>query len=577
MIDPITTEIIRNALISCAHDMNANLIRSAYTPIIYEGKDCAVAILDEDANVLGQSLGVPLFLGTLSDCVKLTADLHGRSAFQPGDVFFMNEAYMQGTHLNDATIFAPVHWKEQLVGFAATRAHWLDVGGKDAGGSMDSRDIYQEGTRWAPVRIFERGAPRDDIIDTLARNSRFGRALLGDMYAQVAACHTGQRRLITLLDRFGYDAFIGARDEIFRQSAELERMAVAAIPNGVYFAEGCLDNDGVGDEPVPVRVRVNVRDDEMTIDLDGSAPQSPGSVNCGIVQAVSACRVAFKLLVAPDRPVDGGTFRALKVLVPKGSIFAAEEPAACQWYFTALGLLIDLVVKALSDVLLNAVAAAHYGDSSVIYVAGRDPRREGERFLSNEPTPGGWGGHAFGEGQDALINLVNGSFKDIPIEIYEQKYPVMISEYELRRDSGGPGRQRGGCGIRRVYAMRAPAQVSLWFERSETPAWGLFGGQPGAKPDVVINPGRANERHLLKANAMPVEVGATVEVRTGGGGGFGNPLEREPGHVARDVLDGYVSSAAAKDQYGVVLTSNHAVDKAATEQLRALMGRQLRV
>ena len=238
--------------------MNATLIRSSYTPIIYEGKDCSVAILDENGDVLGQSLGLPLFLGNLEICVKLAAEMFGWEAFRPGDVFYMNDSYMTGTHLNDATIFGPIYWHDRLVGFSATRAHWLDVGAKDAGGPMDSREIYQEGMRWGPTRIYDRGEPREDIIDLLRRNGRFGYSLVGDMNAQVAACRTGEARFQAILDRFGYDTYIAARDEIYRQSEQLEREAVAALPDGTYRAEGFLDDDGLGHGPIPVKLRIDI-------------------------------------------------------------------------------------------------------------------------------------------------------------------------------------------------------------------------------------------------------------------------------------------------------------------------------
>jgi N-methylhydantoinase B len=564
MTDPITTEIIRNALISCAQDMNATLIRSAYTPIIYEGKDCSVALLDEDGDVLGQSLGLPLFLGNLEVCVKLTAELLGWDAFGAGDLFHMNDSYMTGTHLNDATVFGPIYWRGRLVGFSATRAHWLDVGAKDPGGGMDSREIFQEGMRWGPTRIYEGGRARADIIDLLRRNGRFGSGLVGDMNAQVAACRTGEARLQAILDRFGYDVYLEARDEIFRQSEQLEREAVARIPDGTYTAEGSLDDDGLGSDPVPVKVRVDVHGDVMTIDLEGSSAPTVGPVNCGTAQTISACRVAFKLLVNPERPVDGGTFKTLAVQAPESSIFNAREPAACQWYFTPLGLLIDLVVKALAGAMPDAAAGAHYGDSMVIQLAGRDPRRGGIPFLAGEPTPGGWGGFAGGDGQDGLINNVNGAFKDQPVEVYETKYPVLLREYGLRPDSGGAGAFRGGCGVYRVYELDAPTDLYLWFDRSVTPAWGLFGGGNAAGPDIIINPGKPDERHLLKVNALPLSAGDIVRVETGGGGGYGQALSRDPELVRQDVLDGYITPTAAAVHYGVVLRPDLSIDAAAT-------------
>ncbi len=569
--DPITTEIIRSAFVSIANDMNATLIRSAYTPIIYEGKDCSVALLDENGDVLGQSLGLPLFLGNLEICVKLTADLLGWDAFKPGDVFYMNDSYMTGTHLNDATIFAPIFWNDRRVGFAATRAHWLDVGSKDPGAPMDSHEIYQEGMRWAPTRLYENGEPREDIIDFLRRNSRFGYGLVGDMNAQVAACRTGEIRLRAVLDRFGYETVAAARDEIFRQSEQLERETVAAIPDGVYTAEGHLDDDGLGSDPVLVKVQVSVFGDQMAVDLAGSADQTRGPVNCGFAQTISAVRVAFKLLVNPNRPADGGTFKTLNVEAPEGSLFRAQEPAACAWYFTPLGLLIDLIPKALASALPEQVAAAHYGDSMVIYLAGTDPRKGDVPFLSVEPTPGGWGGYQTGDGQDALINNVNGAFKDLPVEVYENKYPVMLKRYGFRADTGGPGRTRGGTGIYREYHVETPAFLYLWFERAVTPGWGLFGGNDGIPPDVIVNPDRDDERHLLKTNAHPLAAGDAVRTQTGGGGGFGPAYERDPKLVREDVLDRYVTREGAERDYGVVLRDDLTIDEQATADRRAGM------
>jgi N-methylhydantoinase B len=306
----------------------------------------------------------------------------------------------------------------------------------------------------------------------------------------------------------------------------------------------------------------------MTIDLSGSSPQTRGPVNCGFAQAVSGCRVAFKLLIHPERPVDGGTFRTLEVEAPPGLIFSAQEPAACQWYFTPCGTLIDLIVKALAPVLPEAVAAAHYGDSMVAYLEGADPRRGGEHFLMVAPHPGGWGAFEHGDGQDGLINNVNGAFKDYPIEIFENKYPAVVRGYGLRTDTGGPGRNRGGCGIYRTIELDAPARLYLWFERSLHPAWGLFGGRDAVGPDVVVNPGREDERHLLKVNAFPLEAGDVVDLRTGGGGGFGDPFERDPQSVRTDVVDGYVSKAAAERDYGVVLDDRLAIDEEATRRAR---------
>ena len=380
-IDPITTEIVRSAFTAAADEMNATLIRSAYTPIIYEMKDCSVALLSADHEVLGQSAGLPIFLGNLEVCTKLTEERHGRDAWREGDIWILNDSYLTGTHLNDMTVFGPIFHGDQIAGFAACRAHWLDVGAKDPGGPMDSTEIYQDGLRVPPLKVVEGGVQKPDVTEMLALNSRFGYPAAGDLGAQIACVRTGQQRLGAIVDRFGRETLDAAREEIFAQTERFERAAIGAMPDGEYQAEGCIDNNGVGTEPCWVRVRVTVAGERIEIDLGGSSDMQGGPVNCGEPQAISACRVAYKLLVNPDNPADGGAFRALDVRVREGSLLAASDPAPCQWYFTPLGLLIDLVVKSLADVLPDQAAGASYGDSMLVFFSGADPRHDGRPWL----------------------------------------------------------------------------------------------------------------------------------------------------------------------------------------------------
>jgi len=549
-VDPITTEIIRNAFVAIASDMNATLIRSAFTPVIYEGKDCSVALIDENGEVLGQSLGLPLFLGNLEICIKIMAERYGWDYFKDGDVFYMNDSYMTGTHLNDSTIVMPIFWEGERIGFAASRAHWLDVGAKDPGTPVDSTEIYQEGTRWGPTRLYDGGTAREDVIELLRLNSRFGDSTIGDMNAQIAAGRTGEQRLKALFDRFGAETIRAARDEIFKQTEAKEREAIAALPDGEYSAEGSIDDDGLGNGPVPVKLTVRVTGNSMTVDLAGSADQAAGPVNCGITQTVAAARVAYKLLICSDVPPNGGSFQALDVQAPVGSIFYAQEPAPCGWYFTPLGLLIDLIVKALSPVLPERAAGAHYGDSMVITIAGSDPRNDDAFYLMIEPTTGGWGAFDGGDGANSLINNVNGSFKDLPIEVFESKYPLRILSYGIRQDSGGAGKYRGGNGTYREYLVESDAALWLWFERSETPAWGLFGGETGKAPVVTVQRPGQETIERLKVNDVKLPAGSVIKSMTGGGGGYGNPAERDPADIREDLLDGYISPEHAEQIYG---------------------------
>lgn len=548
--DPITTEIIRCALNSAADEMNVTLIRSAYTPVIYEMKDCSVALLDERHHVLGQSSGLPIFLGNLEVVTRYTEDRYGREVWRADDVWVLNDAYIGGTHLHDMTVYGPVFLDHELIGFATCRAHWLDVGGKNAGATTNSTDIFQEGLRVGGIKVVEAGALREDVADLLARNSRLPYPARGDLLAQIACVRTGQLRLAAIVEKFGLETVRAARDEIFSQTERFEVGVVAAIADGVYEAAGCIDNDGVDEEPKWVRVRVTVAGEDITVDLSDSDDTARGPVNCGAAQAVSVARVAYKLLVNPNSPVDGGAFRHLHVIVREGSMLAAAEPAPVEWYFTPLGLLIDLIVKALAPVLPEQAAAASYGDSMVFGITGSDPRSGGP-FYHFEPTVGGWGAWAGSDGQDALINNVNGSLKDMAIEVIETKYPVYLEHYGFRTDSGGPGEWRGGTGVERRYVLQCDrASLLLWFERSKTPAWGLLGGHAGRPPEVIVNEGRSDQRSLLKVEGAPLVRGDTVTSRTGGGGGYGDPSRRRPEHVAWDVRNGFVSAEAARTVYG---------------------------
>ncbi|MFC4222461.1 hydantoinase B/oxoprolinase family protein [Lysinibacter cavernae] len=548
-LDPVTVEIIRNALTSSAADMNATLIRSAYSPIIYEGGDCVVALLDTEHRVLGQSAGLPLFLGNLETCSLAVEELHGREVWQEDDIWILNDSYLGGTHLNDVTIFAPVFVDGELAGFAATRAHWMDMGSKDVGGSMDSIDIFQEGFRMGPVKLVEAGT-ETSVVDLIRTNVRFPYQTIGDMNAMIAALRMGTIRMQELVERYGTDTLNAARDEIFRQTEEIERETVRGIPDGVYEAEGVLDNDGINlNQTIPIKLKVTVAGDSIDFDVTESADQTRGPVNCGIAQAVSALRVGYKLLVSPDSNSNGGSFRPLSTQVRSGSVLGAVAPAPCQWYFSHLGLLIDLVSKAMSTAMPDRVSSASHGDSMIITTAGFDPDA-GRNFVTMEATLGGWGAWNGTDGESAMINNVNGSLKDLPIEMLETRYPFRINEYSIRPNSGGPGQWRGGNGVTREYEFLTDCVVGLWFERSETPAWGLFGGSDAQGPEVVINPGREDEFHTLKANARPVKAGDIVRLSVGGGGGFGDVSKRSRDDIEYDILNGYITEEFAVSHYG---------------------------
>ncbi|WP_282859687.1 hydantoinase B/oxoprolinase family protein [Pseudoclavibacter helvolus] len=553
-VDPVTVEIIRNALTSAAEDMNATLIRSAYSMIIYEGGDCVVALLDKNHAVLGQSAGLPLFLGNIETCSRAVEEKYGRDVWQEDDVWILNDSYIGGTHLNDVTIFAPVFVDGSLVGFSATRAHWMDVGGKDVGASMDSTSIFQEGFRMGPVKLMSAGV-ETDVVELIQTNTRFPYQTIGDMHAMVAALRMGAVRMQELVRKYGIDVIETARDEIFRQTEALELERVREIPDGVYSAEGVLDNDGINlDVPIPIKLVVTVSGNQIEFDVTESADQTEGPVNCGVAQTISALRVGYKILVSPESNSNGGSFRPLTVTVREGSVLGAVAPAACQWYFSHLGMLIDMVSRALAPALPDRVAAASHGDSMIITSAGFDPR-VGREWVSMEATLGGWGAWNGADGESALINNVNGSLQDFPIEMVETKWPFRIREYSIRPDSGGAGQWRGGNGVVREYEFLADGVFGLWFERSKTPAWGLFEGSGATGPEVVINPGTIEEKRTLKLNAEPAKKGTVVRLAVGGGGGYGDASKRDPEAIRYDVENGFISAERAAADYGFQPTS----------------------
>jgi len=535
---PATVEVVRHAFMSGAEQMRRNLYRSAYSPVIYEMKDCSVGLYDASGDLLGQAPGLPFFLGSLAGTIKAVLALKGPEAFEPGDVWLVNDSAICGSHLNDVTVFAPIFVDGTLRGFSGAKAHFNDVGAKEAGYVSDSTDIFQEGLRIPPMRLVHRGELDQQLLDLIALNSRFPGPLVGDLMASITACRTGDERFQAIVARYGWQAVEAAIARYFAQAEAEDRESVEAIPDGVYRAKGALDNDGINEEPVDVAVTVTVAGDEMVIDLEGSGPENEGSINSGIVQTRSALQQAFKFVVNPSSPVCGGNFRNLRIDVPAGSCFDPSPTAACLHYGPHLMLAMDLAVRALSDAVPDRTAAGHVGDSwNVTFVneRGRPP------FLSGESLTGGWGAHPHGDGESALIHSAAGDFKNFPVEVMEQRYPLRLLRHSLREGSGGRGETRGGLGIVRVYETLEACRLSLWFERATVPSWGLRGGEDGAAPEVWVTPPGEESRLIRKCNALAVPAGTRVEVLTGGGGGWGDPAGRSAGSVEEDVRLGLAS------------------------------------
>ena len=552
-MDPITVEVIRAALNAAAERMRIAMIKTAYNHIISESLDFGCAVFDPDVQMIAQGIGLPIFQGHLGFPIEATIRDRGLEAFREGDIFIHNDPYTgNGNHLNDVAMFAPVFWDGELTGFVAVKAHWSDIGGAvPSSMQVGSTDFRQEGLRFQAVRLYSRGELNDEVMRVIRANIRVASGTLKDVQAMVAVCRAGETSFREILTRYGRDAVLEASRLYMAQSERRTRAALAGIPAGVYRAVGHFDNDGITlDRPVRVEMAIRVGDGRMRVDFTGSSPQVTGPFNCGDAITISACRFLIKCLTTPLAPVDEGCFRPLEVVVPRGSVLAAQEPAPTARYYVPINLLIDLGLRALSDAIPDRIPAGSYADQMPTIAFGTHPET-GQLFIQGDLNAGGTGGRPAADGESGMIIFGGSTARNNPVEVVESRLgSIRVLRYGLRQDSGGAGRYRGGLGIERVYEFLAPAFITFSLERKVTPPWGLRGGQDGAVNDVEIASPDGRLRHVRKATQHPIAAGETVRVLSGGGGGYGPPAEREATAVRRDVAEGYVSAQAARRDYG---------------------------
>jgi N-methylhydantoinase B len=569
-IDPITLEVLRNALPAIANEMSLDLQRSSYNMMIYEVGDYSCAILAPDGALLAQNMGgVSHFVSDLGVVIRDGVGRFGLDGFAPGDVVLTNHQAVAGQHLNNIVVYTPIFLDDALIGFAAIRAHWIDVGGMSTGFGASSLafDPWSEGLQLDQVKAWEGGVADEKVLKIIRDNIRFPEASLGDLRSQVAACQLAERRLVDLHRRYGTDVVESAIATIFEQTEQKCRRAVEEMPDGVYEAESLLDGDPGDATPIEIRVRVTISGGDMELDLSGCSEQRATGING---RTLAGALVGYKALTAPDDPVNEGSFAAARVIIPEGSIMMARFPAPMAGWSMILPTVVDTLFRALAPAIPDRVAAGHFGILGIPLVFfGTDPRT-GRRFVSQSIEGGGWGGRPFEDGESACVSICQGDVRNSPIENMELKVPLLVEERALRQDSGGPGRFRGGLGITvRVRAL-ADGRWNLGQSRRKGyPPWGLLGGSVGGDPDNLVR--RPGETEFTSVDAAHVQTPAdTVVIQTSsGGGGYGSPLERDPQRVLVDVVEGYVSAAAAEEQYGVVLTADgSAVDDAATRTLR---------
>ena len=500
-----------------------------------------------------------------------TIEVIGIDNWEPGDVAVTNYPPANGHHLNNVVCVSPVFFEERLVAFTAIRTHWLDVGGKVAGSTpTDSTDIFQEGLQMRALKLYKRGTLDPEIARVVEYNTRYPDLLFGDIRAQEAACRLGGKRFVELMEKYGEAIVRDCIAEIWDRSEAAARAAVRQIPDGTYEADSFLDSDGVSDDPIPVRVKVIVADDEITIDFSRMAPQLRGPFNSGRSGGTAAARVAFKYLTLPEHTADEGAFRPLKIVLPPGTMVSAERPAPMGLWNVPLPTVIDTILKAFSEPLKDRIPAGHMADIASFFWSNLPGR---ERWVALEGCPGGWGARPTEDGPTPMKSMNHGDTYKGSLEAEELFSRYHLLYYRLAVDSGGAGKYRGGLGIDIAWHFPEGCLSMIELERSKCPPWGLHGGKPGRgnTGEIVFPDG--GRRAVQKATGLELPPGTTVIYHLAGGGGWGDPLERDVAAVASDVVSGYVSVAAAREQYGVVLADDGSVDAAKTRSLRAEMAR----
>lgn len=552
-IDPFTAEIIRESLVAVAEEMFVSLQRTSQSTIIYEVLDFACGITDDRAQLIAQTNGVTAFAGILTYTVQSVLDKFGPDEIRQGDVFATNDPYSGGgTHLSDVAMVMPLFYRGELLGFAANKAHWTEVGGKDPGSwTTDATEIYQEGLQLPCVRLYIDGTPLPSLVDVIRANVRTPDMSLGDMYAQAAGLRMAARRFEEMCSKYGVDQVKVGIAYLLEQGERQVRLDLEKLPKGTFAAEDWIDDDGLTDDPIPVKVKVTITDDNFVADFTGSGPQAQGPVNCTRTGLMGGMRTIFKAITNPDTPVNEGCFRPLEVICPEGNVFSAVRPAPVSTYWETLLNCVDLVWKALAPHMPERMTAGHFLSVCGLVLAG--PHADtGELAILVEPQAGGWGAGIDKDGESGLVCIGDGETYVIPVEVCEQKYGILVDQYALYPEDAGAGEHRGGVGLVRDYRVVGAEGMHLTttFGRFKYPPWGVAEGQAGSPNRVEIiradgSPGRV----LGKCARLLLRQGDVARLITGTGGGWGDPARRPRERVLADLEAGYISERAAREIY----------------------------
>lgn len=572
-IDSVTIEVMKNALQSIAEEMGVTLTRTALSSNIKDRMDASTAIYTRTGKLVAQAEHIPLHLGIMPLVVEEVLKIYPPDELQEGDAIIINDPYISGSHMPDVFIITPVYYEGTLVAVLGNIAHHTDIGGITPGSmSVSATEIFQEGLRIPGIRIRKTGVLDEELIRLLAANVRIPREFKGDLYAQLAASNVGELRLKELFSKYSVDFTEKCMLEIMNYADRRMRAAIRNVPNGTYTFEDYLDGDGISDEPIKITAQVIVKDEEIIVDFEGTDKQARGPVNSTIGVTNACVYYAIKAFLDPEVPPNSGAYRSVRVIAPLGTVINPKFPAAVSNANTNTSQRItDVILGALASVLPERAMAACSGTMNLFAIGGIDVATK-QYFSYVETYGGGQGGTLGLDGMDAVhTNMTN--TRNTPTEVIEQTYPLMVKKYALVEDSGGAGKYRGGMGLMREIVVESDdAAVTLSTERKKIGPWGLYGGANGHTSQCLLISPDGKITELPAKVTMHVQKGSTIILKTSGGGGYMDPLERDPQDVQKDVIAGNISLDTARKEYGVILESNNfAINHDETLALRNLI------
>lgn len=552
-MNKFTLDIIQDTLVAIGDEMFVAMQRTSMSPIIYESLDYAVGITDEKGMLLAQGNGVTAFLACLDTVVQSTLEKYPINNIDVGDVFIANTPYAGGgTHLSDVSVVMPVFHKKKLIAFTVNKAHWTELGGTFPGSvSTVATEVFQEGMHFPFIKIKAKGVMNEAVIDMIKANVRLPDSTIGDLKAGIAACEVGSRRLVELIGKYGLKTFTEAKQSMLAYGASMTLEALKKFPKGNFTGETILEDDGFGNGPFPIKVSIKISKKEMIVDFNGSHPQLQSPLNLSFTGLITGVRSIFKAVTTPELPANGGSFLPLKVICDPGTVVSAQPPAACSIYYETLITCMDLVWRVLSDAIPGLLPAGHLRSVCATFISGMH-QDTGQFYIQAEPLAGGWGASNTHDGNRGQLSCGSGESYNIPIEIREMRYGLMVEQYAFHNEGGGYGEFQGGNGQYLDFKILSnEAYITAAFLGAKVRTWGSNGGHDGSFNYVtIIRKDGKKEKHSLITN-IRLQKGDVVRCVTATGGGYGAPKKRPKVQVLSDIKNGYITKRQAKRVYKI--------------------------